>query len=108
MSILEKVADWWRRQAEQAREAERLEKNKREEVIDEEAVLLFELSVAGDFAASHELAAFEHKYVAEHPCLCGGGWKMVSHDSPLPSGTSAMVCSCGMCGNTKVFVFRYR
>lgn len=93
MSLWQKMGDWWRRMEEQAREAERQKKNKREEV---------EVPTTDPAAA----AIFEHKYVANHPCLCGGKWQMISHDSPIPSGTSGMVCSCTKCGNEKVFVFR--
>jgi hypothetical protein len=93
--------DWYRtrlvlatKEPDQRPDAERQRKPEREEVIDGEAAVLFELSAAGDPEASYELADFEHRYAAEHPCPCGGSFTMVSHDSAIPSGSSTMVCSC--------------
>jgi hypothetical protein len=50
-------------------------------------------------------ALFEQNYLVERPCRCGGSWRMLTHDSPFPSGTSSMRCVCTTCGRRKTFVF---
>lgn len=50
-------------------------------------------------------ALLEHKYLDDNPCLCGGSWQMVTHSSPIPSGTSDMNCKCSKCGADQVFLF---
>jgi hypothetical protein len=52
-----------------------------------------------------ESAEFEHDYLDENPCRCGGKWRMLTHDSPFPSGKSSMKCVCPACGRRKTFVF---
>ena len=51
-------------------------------------------------------ALLEHKYLAENLCLCGGSWQIVTHSSPIPSGTSETICKCSRCGAKQVFLFR--
>jgi hypothetical protein len=101
------VADWWRSVQEadaraaaqrtevaaQRTQAQRQKRNKKEEV---------DVPTADPTGA----AVWEHTYVKAHPCLCGGAWRMLTHDSPIPSGTSGMVCECTKCGGRKVFVFK--
>ena len=84
---------YWQKLKDRLHEAELQAKNKREEVG---------VPTTDPMAA----AVWEHEYVAAHPCLCGGVWQMRTHDSPFPSGSSAMVCVCKACGGKKVFVFR--
>ncbi len=46
------------------------------------------------------------KILSDHPCSCGGEWKLVEGNSPMPSGIADNGYRCSSCGIGKWFRFR--
>ena len=44
-------------------------------------------------------------YLKKNPCVCGGQWKMIVYNSPIPSGIADAGYYCSSCGEKKWFRF---
>jgi hypothetical protein len=56
-------------------------------------------SFQGDFILQEQL-------LSSHPCRCGGKWRLIVGNSPMPSGIADNGYRCELCGYKKWFRFR--